>query len=49
MNVPRAIHGWRAVRAPVFVISLLTLRGASGGCEPIWQLLMSTAWYKRQL
>ncbi len=26
--------------------SLLTLRGASGGCQPIWQLLMSTAWYK---
>lgn len=26
--------------------SLLTLRGASGGCRPIWQLLTSTPWYK---
>ena len=25
---------------------LLTLRGASGGCRPIWQLLMSTPWYR---
>lgn len=25
---------------------LLTLRGASGGCRPIWQLLMSTPWYQ---
>ena len=26
--------------------SLLTLRGASGGCRPIWQLLTSIPWYK---
>ena len=26
--------------------SLLTLRGARGGCRPIWQLLTSTPWYK---
>jgi hypothetical protein len=26
--------------------SLLTLRGASGGCRPIWQLLTSTPWYR---
>jgi hypothetical protein len=26
--------------------SLLTLRGASGGCQPIWQLLTSTPWYR---
>ena len=25
---------------------LLTLRGASGGCRPIWKLLMSTSWYR---
>jgi hypothetical protein len=28
--------------------SLLTLRGARGGCRPIWQLLTSTTWYKRK-
>ena len=26
--------------------SLLTLRGASGGCRPIWQLLTSTPWHR---
>jgi len=26
--------------------SLLTLRGAEGGCRPIWQLLTSAPWYK---
>ena len=26
--------------------SLLTLRAARGGCQPIWQLLTSTPWYK---
>jgi hypothetical protein len=26
--------------------SRLTLRGARGGCRPIWQLLTSTPWYK---
>ena len=26
--------------------SLLTLRGADGGCRPIWQLLTSTPWYR---
>jgi hypothetical protein len=26
--------------------SLLTLRDARGGCQPIWQLLTSTPWYK---
>ena len=28
--------------------SMLTLRGARGGCKPIWQLLTSTQWYKRK-
>jgi hypothetical protein len=28
--------------------SLLTLRGARGGCQPIWQLLTSTPWYKEK-
>jgi hypothetical protein len=28
--------------------SFLTLRNARGGCQPIWQLLTSTPWYKRK-